>query len=229
MLNKVFIGWDSRENVAFEVCRSSIESRSSSPKLLVCPLKQKILRDSGVYTRPVDSLASTEFSLTRFLVPYLSDFQGFSLFVDCDFVFTVDVNELMNEVDQSKAVHVVQHDYKPANGVKMDGKTQHQYPRKNWSSLILFNCAHPSNRCLTPDLVNQETPQFLHRFSWLKDDEIGALGHEWNYLSGWYNDLDRPKAVHYTEGGPWFEKHEDCDFAELWLLEFFRMTRNSVK
>ena len=228
MLNKVFVGWDSRENVSFEVCRSSIEARNTSPHLLIAPLKQKVLRASGVYSRPVDALASTEFSLTRFLVPFLSGYQGFALFVDCDFLFTEDVNNLMKEIDPTKAVHVVQHDYQPRSGVKMDGKVQHLYPRKNWSSFILFNCGHPSNKLLTPELVNTESPQFLHRFSWLKDDEIGALSHDWNYLVGWYNDREMPKAIHFTEGGPWFAEHEDCDFAKLWLLEFFKMSRNLV-
>jgi hypothetical protein len=229
MLEKVFIGWDSRENTAFEVCRSSIESRCKSPSLSIAPLKQAVLREAGVYNRPIDALASTEFSLTRFLIPYLSGYRGFSVFVDCDFLFTADINELMSEIDVTKAVHVVQHQYNPERGVKMDGKQQHLYPRKNWSSLIVFNCAHPSNRLLTPDVVNSESPQYLHRFSWLKDDEIGSLGHEWNYLVGWYNDLSAPKAIHYTEGGPWFEAHEKCEFSGLWLLEFFKMCRRSVQ
>lgn len=229
MLNKVFIGWDSRENVSFEVCRSSIEVRNKSSHLLIAPLKQKVLRDSGVYSRPIDALASTEFSLTRFLVPFLSGYEGFSLFVDCDFIFTEDINNLMAKIDPTKAVHVVQHDYQPKEGVKMDGQIQHLYPRKNWSSFILFNCAHPSNRQLTPELVNSESPQFLHRFSWLKDSEIGSISHDWNYLVGWYNDRKMPKGIHFTEGGPWFEKHEDCEFSKLWLLEFFNMSRNLVR
>jgi hypothetical protein len=223
MLSRVFIGWDSRENVAFEVCRSSLESRNTSPHLLVNPLKQTLLRGAGVYTRPVDTFASTEFSLTRFLVPYLSGYEGYAIFVDCDFIFMDDINKVMADLDHTKAVHVVQHDYQPREGVKMDGKIQHLYPRKNWSSFILFNCSHPSNKLLTPELVNSESPQFLHRFSWLKDEEIGSLSHDWNYLVGWYNDIPLPKAIHYTEGGPWFESREDCDFSKLWLLEFFKM------
>jgi len=229
MLNRVFIGWDSRENVAFEVCRSSIELRNSSPHLGIGPLKQSVLRNAGIYARPNDALASTEFSLTRFLVPYLSGYQGFSIFVDCDFLFTEDINSIMRGVDPAKAVHVVKHEYAPKSAVKMDGKIQHQYPRKNWSSLVVFNCAHPANQVLTPELVNTESPQFLHRFSWLEDDQIGSLSHEWNYLAGWYTDLKTPKAIHFTEGGPWFEEHEGCEFSKLWLLEFFRMSRNLIK
>jgi lipopolysaccharide biosynthesis glycosyltransferase len=222
-MKKIFIGWDSREKSAFEVCEYSIKSRSSDDKIKIYPLKQEDLRKSGIYSREKDGLASTEFSITRFLVPFLSEYSGISIFMDCDFLILEDVEKLFSLIDPSKAISVVKHNYIPENKNKMDGEKQHIYPRKNWSSLMVFNNSHPSNRKLNPKLVNKESPQYLHRLSWLKEGEIGEIPHTWNYLSGWYKDIDSPKAIHYTEGGPWFKNHRDCDFSKEWLYEYFLM------
>ncbi len=217
---KVFVGWDPREDIAWEVCRHSILSRTDASEVSVTPLVQSELRAQGLYHRPVDTKAATEFSLTRFLTPHLAGDDGYAVFVDCDFLFVTDIREVLAAIDPSKAVSVVKHDYQPNEIVKMDGCVQYPYPRKNWSSFIVFNCAHPSVRALTPDVVNHAEPAFLHRFSWLDDDEIGELDKGWNYLEGWYAPkYDKLKAVHYTLGGPWFEHKRDCDFAELWLAE----------
>jgi hypothetical protein len=178
------------------------------------------MRDRGLYTRPTDLKASTEFSLTRFLTPTLAGPHGFAIFVDCDFLFLDDIRAIFQEIDPTKAVSVVKHDYQPTEEVKMDGCRQHQYPRKNWSSLIVFQCNHPSVQALTPEVVNTAEPSYLHQFQWLKDDEIGNLHIGWNYLAGWYPaKYDRLKAIHYTSGGPWFDHHKDCDFAQAWLTE----------
>jgi hypothetical protein len=127
---------------------------------------------------------------------------------------------VLNEIDPSKAVSVVQHDYTPKQTVKMDGCIQHPYPRKNWSSFVVFNCNHPSVQKLTPKVVNQSEPAYLHRFEWLDDSEIGNLDIGWNYLEGWYpQGYNRLKAVHFTLGGPWFEHKKTCDFAPLWIQE----------
>lgn len=227
-MNKIYVGWDSREPVAYDVCKFSIERHNKNKNIEIHPLKQHSLRELGFYKRPIDKLASTEFSLTRFLVPYLSNYEGFSVFVDCDFLWTDDAQKLFDSVDKTKAVTVVKHDYAPSEKTKMDGKTQHIYPRKNWSSMIVFNNEHQSNKKLNLDMVNNETPQYLHRFSWLNDDEIGEVSHEWNYLVGWYTDgkKNKPKAIHYTEGGPWFENYVDCDFGREWLYEFYLMKNN---
>ena len=101
----------------------------------------------------------------------------------------------------------------------MDGKTQSLYPRKNWSSMVLWNCEHPSNKQVIPSMVNNETGKFMHRFSWLKDEEIGQISHEWNWLEGWYKEPQdgKPKAIHFTEGGPWFKNCQDVDYADLWI------------
>ncbi len=220
---KVFVGWDPREDIAWEVCRHSIQRRTDPDKVSVMPLVQSELREQGLYTRAVDTRAATEFSLTRFLTPALASqdgFDGHAVFVDCDFLFVTDILEVLGEIDPSKAVSVVKHDYQPSETVKMDGCIQYPYPRKNWSSFIVFNCAHPGVRALTPDVVNTAEPTYLHRFSWLNDSEIGELDKGWNYLEGWYApQYDKLKAVHYTLGGPWFDHKMNCDFADLWISE----------
>jgi len=220
MTLQVFVGWDPREDIAWEVCRHSILARTDPSEVSVTPIIQSELRQSGLYWREPDLKAATEFSLTRFLTPHLAGKIGYAIFVDCDFLFLTDIREVLGEIDPSKAVSVVQHDYTPKMGVKMDGCVQYPYPRKNWSSFIVFNCDHPSVRKLTPKLVNESEPAYLHRFQWLNDSEIGNLDIGWNYLEGWYPaNYNKLNAVHYTLGGPWFEHKKECDFAELWLKE----------
>ena len=216
----VYVGYDSREDIAYQVCKHSIMRRE--PGSTVKPLKQKDMRESGLYTREIDKLASTEFTFTRFFIPYLQNYQGWAVFCDCDFVWTVPTTDLKQYCDPNKAVVVVQHDYTPAEGMKMDGKQQHIYPRKNWSSMILWNCAHPKNKVLTPELLNKETGAFLHRFQWLDDEDIGSLPHHYNWLVGWYKEPQdgKPKIYHWTEGGPWFvDNYFDCEYADVWKKE----------
>ena len=112
-------------------------------------------------------------------------------------------------------------DYKPKERHKMDGQKQTIYPRKNWSSFIVFNCEHPSNKKLNIDLVNSESGSFLHQFKWLNDDEIGSLDERWNWLEGWTSNSNKshPYAIHYTRGGPWFDEWQDVEFAKEWLQE----------
>lgn len=218
--NKIFVGYDSREDIAWRVCRHSIQSHASRD-IPVTPLKQTTLREIGLYTREADKGASTEFSLTRFLTPYLAATDGWSIFVDCDVLFTADVHKVFEGLDRSKAIYVVQHEYTPAMAIKMDGKSQSVYPRKNWSSFIIFNGQNEHVKALTPDVVNAAGPAHLHRFSWLPDDDlIGALPLEWNFLVGEYDKPAKtPSAIHYTNGGPWFENCQDVDYADLWLAE----------
>ena len=222
---RVFVGYDPREDIAYQVCKHSIVSKQ--PKAIVRPLVQKELRDAGWYTRPVDKLATTEFTFTRFLVPELANFKGWAVFMDCDMILTTDIKELFDQADDKYAVMCVQHDYTPKEGMKMDGQKQTVYPRKNWSSVVLFNCAHPSNAVLTQDRVNDPelNGAYFHRFSWLNNEEIGELNHTWNYLVGVYDDIDTPKLIHYTEGGPWFENYRDCEYNELWKTELYTMMK----
>ena len=217
---KVFVGYDSREDIAWQVCRHSL-IRHATSELCVVPIRQDAVRELGLYTRPSDVGSSTEFSLTRFLTPFLHAQSGWVLFCDCDFLFTADVAQVFQGLDHSKALYCVQHDYTPAHRIKMDGKPQAIYPRKNWSSFMLFNCDHPDVRKLTPEVVNSASPAFLHRFEWIADrSHIGSLPLEWNFLAGEYpKPPETPSVIHFTNGGPWFKEWQDCDYADLWLRE----------
>ena len=221
---KIYIGWDSREDIAYQVCRQSIINTASVPVEIV-PLKQKELKKLGLYWRKEDKLSSTEFTFTRFLVPELNKFNGWALFIDCDFVAIDDVKKLFDQIDNRYAVMCAHHDYTPKEGIKMDGQMQTVYPRKNWSSMMLINCGHPSNAALVKSLVNDPEidGKYLHRFSWLDDSEIGKISHEWNWLVGWYKEPEdgNPKFLHYTEGGPWFKEYENCEYAS----EYYRVER----
>ena len=222
---KIYVGYDTREDIAYQVCEHSIYSNSTDAQ--VVPLNQQSLRQDKWYWRELDKLASTEFTFTRFLIPALENYKGWALFCDSDIVFTTDIKELFDQADDKYAVMCVQHDYTPKEGVKMDGQKQTIYPRKNWSSVILYNCGHPSNKKITMDLVNDPdiTGAYLHRFSWLDDSEIGELGKEWNWLVDWYDETEdsKPKAIHYTEGGPWFENYRNCEFAQEWKDNLYQM------
>lgn len=217
---RIFIGWDAREPEAYDVAKYSLERRASIP-VEVTPIKVAELREKGLYTREKDPLASTEFTYTRFLTPALAGFKGWALFCDCDFLWLGDIAGLVPYTKSDKAVFCVHHDYTPKETTKMDGAVQTSYPRKNWSSLMLFNCEHPSVKKLTPELVNRESGAYLHRMQWAKDDEIGELPVEWNWLEGWNEKPAKgtPNAVHFTRGGPWFEKWQNVDYGDLWLAE----------
>lgn len=220
----IFIGWDSREPIAYDVARKSILDHSSIP-VNVVPIKLNELVDQKAYTREVDPLASTEFTYSRFYTPWLNKFSGWALFCDCDFLFFSDVAELLQYQDETKAVACVHHDYTPKAGLKMDGKVQTSYPRKNWSSFMLFNCDHPSTKKLTPELINSESGAYLHRMQWAADDEIGEIPTEWNWLEGWNEKpaVGKPKAVHFTNGGPWFKDWQDVDYGEEWRSEALKI------
>ncbi len=217
MTATVYIGWDSRETIAADVCELSIHHNASAP-VVTHMLKQFQLREQGIYTRPADQQSSTEFTFTRFLTPHINNYRGWAVFCDCDFLWTSDVHQLLAQADDRYAVMVVKHDYRPQNSVKMDGKAQSYYPRKNWSSMILWNCEHPANRALTPELVSSESGAYLHRFQWLDDSLIGSLQPEWNWLVNWYHEPwdGQPKAIHYTEGGPWFSNYQNCEYSAVW-------------
>lgn len=221
---RVFIGWDKREAAAYDVCAHSLRRHASVP-LAIEPLALHILRGRGLYWRPDDPLASTEFTYSRFLVPELIGFQGWALFCDCDFLFRADVGRLFAGADNRFSVMCVQHDHRPRAADKMDGIPQSSYPRKNWSSLMLFNGEHPATRLVTAAAVNSMPPGWLHQMRWADDSAIGALDESWNWLVGVSPTtrsgitVEEPRAVHFTDGGPWFPKYRDVPFAEEWLAE----------
>jgi len=225
---RVYVGWDSREEIAYDVCRHSLLRHASIP-IEVIALKQSELRASGLYTRATDPLASTEFTYTRFLVPHLAGYAGWALYCDCDFLWTADIANLVALTEGAEAQRLgalcVKHDHRPTETTKMDGCVQTSYPRKNWSSLILFNAAHPQVRRLTPETVNRESGAYLHRFQWLDDEAIGAVPETWNWLEGWNAKpaAGAPNVVHYTRGGPWFAEWQNVDYADLWLSEAARL------
>jgi lipopolysaccharide biosynthesis glycosyltransferase len=214
---KVFIGFDPVESVAWHTMVHSIIEKSSKP-IAIIPINLKNL--SKIFTRKKEETQSNEFSFTRFLVPYLCDFKGKAIYFDCDMLLRKDIVEIFDVIiEQSeKAVYVVKHDYESKDTVKYLNKIQYKYPRKNWSSVVLWNCAHPSNNAVTLDYVNTATGSDLHRFKWLKDDEIGELNIRWNWLVGEYDEPPYDVSnVHWTVGGPYFNEYRNVDFADEWF------------
>jgi len=222
----IYLGFDAREAEAFAVARDSIRRRLSSP-IKIRGLILSHLRAQGLYWRKheqrngqlwdviSDAPMSTEFAISRFLVPTLAK-SGWALFLDADMLVLSDLAQLFQKASDRYAVLVVKHEYAPQDSVKMDGQRQTVYPRKNWSSLMLFNCDHPANRRLTVNMINSHPGRDLHRFCWLEDDEIGALDPSWNYLVG-HSDLTiKPRIVHFTEGGPWMFGYRDVPYADEW-------------
>ena len=218
----LYIGYDPRESVAFHTLSHSVLRRSSVP-VSIAPLVQAQLRQ--LYRRPRGPTESTEFSLTRFLVPHLSGYSGWSVFMDCDMLCRVDIAELMREAQRQadKAVLVCKHDYVPKTQRKFLDQVQTRYARKNWSSLMVFNNARC--RSLSLDYVNSASGLELHRFAWIEDAAIGALALEWNWLVGEYEYNPAAKIVHFTIGGPYFEPYRGCDYADEWFAELESMRR----
>lgn len=219
-MRKVFVGYTSYQDVVYQVAKHSIERYS---KDVVCyPIVQQSLRDLGIYTRDKDKKGATEFSITRFLTPWLAGYKGWVMFCDNDVLALTDINELFDQADDKYAVMCVKHNHTPTDTVKLDGQLQTNYPRKNWSSVVLWNCDHPKNKFITPELVNEVSPMYLHRFMWLEDHEIGEVSHEWNWLVDWYKEPNdgKPKFLHFTDGGPYFKNYQDADYAQNWLDEY---------
>lgn len=220
----LYMGWDQREHEAYRVaCRSLAMVSSLSP----IPLKLDRLADHGLlrrsmdrrgqmYDLPSNAPCATEFAVSRFLTPMLAQ-TGWALFVDGDVVFLADPAELLKLADPTKAVMVVKHHNGHQAGTKMDGQAQVLYPRKNWSSVMLFNCDHPANRRLTLQDVNERPGRDLHAFYWLADEEIGELPPEWNVLVNVHPMPADPKILHFTLGGPWLADWEGAEHDELWL------------
>lgn len=228
MIN-VFIGYDSREPIAYEVLKFSILKHASGA-VNIHPLKLDKLTDQQLLTRDFhltdkgnfydvisEAPASTEFAISRFLAPLLLQ-AGMGVFMDCDMVLTDDIYELVEEYEPRYAVQCVKHNHKPTEVTKMDGQVQTTYPRKNWSSFYIFNSEHEANRRLSLWTVNNLAGRDLHAFCWLNDEEIGELSGGWNWL---VNEQEKPERLynaHFTNGGPWFPNWKPTRNDDLWLL-----------
>ncbi len=217
MLN-IFIGYDPKESVSWHVLVQSIMETASLP-VSITPINLRNLK--SLYTRDIENRQSNEFSFSRFLVPYLQNYSGYGLFLDCDMLLRCDIAEIFDiaQSNPDKAVHVVKHDYQPKNTVKYLGTKQYTYPKKNWSSVVLWNSGHEANRSVNLDFVNNASGAELHRFTWLQEDQIGDLPLEWNWLVGEYETVDPSiiKNVHWTIGGPYFNEYRNVDFSDEWF------------
>lgn len=218
---RLFVGFDPREAVAYHTFCQSVIARCSMP-VAFTPLALNNL--AGGYVEGHTD-GSNEFIYSRFLVPYLCNFQGYAIFADGDMLCLDDLAELWDMRDPNKAVQVVHHKYETCEPVKYLGAKNEDYPRKNWSSVIIWNCGHPDNACLTPEYVAASTGSHLHRFAWLDDSVVGGLPITWNWLAIEYPELKHvePGIIHYTLGTPCFKGYHDRDFAQVWYKELRRM------
>ena len=212
---RVFIGYDSRETVAYGVLAHSINRHASRP-VAIAPVMLTQLE--GVFKREKNALQSTEFSFSRFLVPWMCGYEGWAVFMDCDMLMREDIARLWDLRDERYAVQVVKHVHVPKEETKFLGAVQTKYEKKNWSSVMLVNCA--KCRALTPEYVNQASGLELHQFKWLGNDElIGAIPAGWNHLVGYDAPRRDASLVHFTIGGPWFKEYEGCEYADEWEAE----------
>ena len=210
----VFIGYDPREAIAYHVCSNSIIRHSTNPVSLN-PLALKNLQ--GYKETHTDG--SNHFIYSRFLVPHLMNYKGWAIFIDGDMILRDDISQLFDLRDESKAVMVVKHDYKTRMEQKYLGAKNENYPRKNWSSVILWNCGHAANQQITPEFVQNATGAQLHRFTWLTDDLIGELPIEWNWLPDEFGANMNAKLIHHTLGTPCFHDFATSPMADEWHRE----------
>lgn len=210
---RIFIGYDPRETVAYYTLCHSIMQNTDQP----CSFTPLVRRQLPVNLTP-DAKAATEFADTRFLVPYLCNYEGWAIFMDCDFLALDDINELYKLRDPRYDVMVRQHNHNPPNETKFLGAAQTRYSFKNWSSLMMFNNA--ACKRLTPEYVQSVPGLDLHQFRWISDlsSDIGALPEGWNHLVGWEEPNRHPHLIHWTEGGPYFDEYADTDYAEDWKI-----------
>ena len=208
---RIVIGFDQREAVAYHTFCQSILEKASAP-VSFTPLVLGSLK--GFSETHTDG--SNAFIYSRFLTPWLMDFNGWAIFADGDMICLDDIAKLWALRDETKAVQVVQHNYQTKALDKYLGNKNENYPRKNWSSLILWNCAHPKHKLLTPEFVMKQTGAFLHRFTWLDDADVGALPKEWNWLTTEYEDNYQASLLHYTLGTPCFADYKNAEMSDVW-------------
>jgi len=215
---KIVVGFDQRESIAYHTFCQSIIEKASIP-VSFTPLAINNLKNY----KETHTDQSNDFIYSRFLTPYLNDFDGWAIFADGDMICQSDIKELWDLRDNTKAVMVVKHDYQTKVHTKYLGNKNENYPKKNWSSVILWNCSHPKHRILTPEFIQNQTGKYLHRFSWLNDDEIGEIPKEWNWLAIEYPVNNDAKLIHYTLGTPCFAEYEKTEMADIWYKAFDRV------
>lgn len=214
MIN-IFIGYDPRERVAYNVLAYSILKRATKP-VSITPIALSHLKD--IFTREKNPLQSTDFSFSRFLTPYLSNYSGWSVFMDCDMLVLDDIAKLFELKDDKYALMCVKHNHIPNENIKFLNQKQTKYEKKNWSSVMLFN--NEKCKALTPEYVNSASGLELHQFKWLEDDDlIGELPKEWNHLVGYNEENPNASLIHYTIGGPYFDEYKDCEYSKEWFAE----------
>lgn len=222
---KVFIGYDPREAVAFYTLAHSILRRASEPVQIVPIALQQL---TTVHSRPRERFQSNDFTFARWLVPFLCNYEGWAIFIDCDMIVLDDIARLWDYRDDLYAIRCVQHAYQPKETSKYLGNEQDSYERKNWSSVMLMNCTEC--KALTPEYVNIASRLDLHQFKWLGEDsasKIGALPSRWNHLVGYGKECLDPALIHFTIGGPYFKEYADVEFAEAWQEEWKSMNHCS--
>lgn len=223
---RIFIGYDTAEPVAYHVCAESIIRNSSVP-VSITPIwlpQITTVYDARRIKFQDGYPPSNGFIFSRFLTPFLAGYKGKALFVDGDMVVVDDIKKLFDLCQDDHAVWVVKHDYKTRAQVKYLGAKNEDYPRKNWSSVVMFDCEHQANQILTPEVVQYSRGEFLHRFQWLKDHEIGDLPKEWNVLADEENQAKHPKLIHYTLGTPCFKEYADCEHSDAWHQQYASAT-----
>jgi lipopolysaccharide biosynthesis glycosyltransferase len=221
---KIIVGFDPREAIAYHVfCQSVLEKASRPVQFL------PLVKGSLPGYREIHTDGSNTFTYTRFLSPYLMGYQGFAIFADGDMICNDDISKLWDLRDPEKAVQVVKHNYRTKRRHKYLSNTNEDYPRKNWSSVIIWNCAHPQNRALTPEFIMNKTGAFLHRFQWLQDQLVGDIPHVWNWLAVEYPRNESAKIVHYTLGTPCFEEYRQTDMADIWSAALVRSLQGLEK
>lgn len=209
---RIFIGFDQREAIAFHTCVQSVLHNASVP-VTITPL---VLNNLGGIYKETHSDGSNDFIYSRFLVPYLTKFKGTAVFLDGDMVVETDIKQLFDQADPNSALQVVKHDYKTKARAKYLGNRNEDYPRKNWSSVILWNCEHKAHQVLRPDFVARQSGAYLHRFQWLNDADIGALDQTWNWLAEEYPSNPACDLIHYTLGTPCFDSYKNCSQSDRW-------------
>ena len=223
----IFIGYDPREAVAYHTCANSIIRHASQPVAII-PLALNLFDDY----KETHTDGSNQFIYSRFLVPHLMEYTGHAIFIDGDMIVCSDIVELWGQRDVTKDVQVVKHDYQTRMTEKYLGSKNENYPRKNWSSVILWNCNSYPNRKLTPDFVQRSTGAELHRFTWIDDERIGELPPEWNWLPDEYGPNSNAKLLHYTLGTPCFHEFATTPMADEWhkehLLTDYCLQRNTL-